>query len=868
VYSQSIPLSPGWNAVSTPRVLESHTFSAPETSANFDIFALDASQPSGWATLAQEGQTEFTPLYGYFINNKTGVQQTLTFNYLASTTPAQRLFERSFNSAGWYSIGVANPSYALPLNAGLVRVGNQSAIFASLIGDFGMAIDFGAGVAANSVAVSDHWQASVNGQYNQLNDLREIKGYAIYVSSANGGSTFDGFQNDDAPVVPPLILVTASITNAASVVSQDIAMNVPNAVLGGFVTNFAGEPVTISGLTMKMSSTGTTTGDQITSISIVDQNGAVVAGPVDAVANVATFSNPITFPVGAKTYTVKGKVPSTGWSNGSTVQLNTTPSSWTNPIGQTTGNTITISTANFTMNTMTVRGAALSVSAGTTPASQTIVAGSQNALVGTIQLDASQSGEDIRLSSIPVDLVATSTTLVSYLSNCQIYDGTATLTTGSNVKNTLSAANGAAGTQNVFTLDNSVTVPKGTVKNLSIMCSLSSSASTHATETFKFGVDSTVTQYTNLVSGLQSGNSFTPTVSATSYSGTISVGTGGFAVSTDASSPSVSIAAGGTTGLVFGVYKFRASNDSVSVQRVGLHLTSAAAADIANVTLWSGSTQIGSATFAGGSTYATSTLPTPLTLTKDTDISVTVKADIAQIGSSQPGTSGNLVKVDIDTNGAAGHGNTHGVGLGSGVGIDATGFTSVAGTLIFRSFPVLSQASLPSTGIADGRLIHFAVTANSAGSIGIDQIGWKADYSNANVTNAKLHAYTDAAFSSPVSGQAPDGQIGATHAVVTTGAATSTAVTTNPIQVSAGQTVYFELRADVVPFTGSSVVTTILGDAAGVSSASATSLEGTTNFFVWTPNTVGTAVKGDPYFVNGASVSGLPSSGFSATRSN
>jgi hypothetical protein len=79
--NQTILLLPGWNIISTPKVLDSHTFSVAETSDNFDIYALDPSKTSGWATLADLGQTEFTPLYGYFINNKTGTNQTLTLNY-------------------------------------------------------------------------------------------------------------------------------------------------------------------------------------------------------------------------------------------------------------------------------------------------------------------------------------------------------------------------------------------------------------------------------------------------------------------------------------------------------------------------------------------------------------------------------------------------------------------------------------------------------------------------------------------------------------------------------------------------------------------------------------------------------------------
>ena len=112
LYSHTINLPSGWNIISTPKVLESHSFSLPETSDNFDIYALNASSTSGWSTLASLGQTEFTPLFGYFINNKSTTTQYLTLNYKNVTSPNQRLFDRLFTKAGWYSIGVANPTYS------------------------------------------------------------------------------------------------------------------------------------------------------------------------------------------------------------------------------------------------------------------------------------------------------------------------------------------------------------------------------------------------------------------------------------------------------------------------------------------------------------------------------------------------------------------------------------------------------------------------------------------------------------------------------------------------------------------------------------------------------------------------------------
>lgn len=208
-YSQQVTLEPGWNIVSTPRILESHTFSRAETLSNFSVFILDASRPSGWATMAEFGQTEFTPLFGYFINNKATTTQTLTFNYKASTTPNERLFERKFTKEGWYSFGIANPSYAKSQGSTTVDTNNPDPILNSLLGatsNYDSVVDFtdaSFGTNPDSVGLKDPWNLKIRSadvsnttEINSLNDFRETKGYAIYIKAS---STLTGFQNSDVP---------------------------------------------------------------------------------------------------------------------------------------------------------------------------------------------------------------------------------------------------------------------------------------------------------------------------------------------------------------------------------------------------------------------------------------------------------------------------------------------------------------------------------------------------------------------------------------------------------------------------------------------------------------------------------------------
>jgi len=673
-----------------------------------------------------------------------------------------------------------------------------------------------------------------------------------------------------------------TIQNATSVASQNIPVNVPNTVLGGFQTNFAGEPVTVSGLTIKITSTGTTTTSEITNVSIVDENGAVVAGPVDATASVLSYTNSITFPVGLHTYTIKGKIPSTGWGNGATLQLNTTPSGWSSPTGQTTGNTITISTGNFTMNTMTVRTGSLTVSAASSPASQAVVAGGQNVLFANLQFDASQSGEDMRMSSVAIEETGAATP--ANLSGCTLWNGSTAVNTGSNVVNTVNK-----NAVTTFNFDNAVTFPKGTVTTLGLTCNLSSAATS---STYIFGVvqgDFTSTAYT--ATGKDSGNTFTVT-GVTSQSGTMTVASQAtVSLNVDASSPSYAVQAAGTTGVTVGVLKLRASNEAFNLTKLGLTLVngtyganstgaggtpSNGAGDLVQVYLYSGSTLIGTATFTGSNQTATSTLTNPLSIPRDTDTLITVKADLAAIGLSSAGGIGNIIKVDPL--------NFEGTGAQSGTtvrGYSTAGTSNtnpVAGIRLFKTYPTVALDALPSTGVADGRLIRFKVTANSAGPVGISNFNFTISTTTGTVTLINLYGFTDSSYSQAISGQGTGGLIGNQVAGAVSGTGFNLAPNVNPVQVPAGQTYYFELRGSVSAPTNTSIVTTLNGDAAygttlagaGYNVQTAVAASSTdSKKFVWTGNSTTTAsIVGDADFSDGFAIPGLPSSGLSQTRSN
>jgi hypothetical protein len=291
--------------------------------------------------------------------------------------------------------------------------------------------------------------------------------------------------------------------------------------------------------------------------------------------------------------------------------------------------------------------------------------------------------------------------------------------------------------------------------------------------------------------------------------------------------------------------------------------------------------QIGSASFNGGATSATSTLNAPLVLPKDADKDITVKVDLAQVGVAQSGTEGALISVD--SNATTDPTGTQGTGVSSGLTQNATGSSAFAGVRLFKSYPVIAADTLSSNGVTDGKLMRFKVTANANGGIGINQFKFTISTTSATVTGVNLFGYSDTGYSQGISGFV-SGQIAASATNVPFSGTSANTVTISPssvIEVPAGQTYYFELRGTVTGTgTAYSVNTTLSGDSVydngftpgtyvvGGSALMATSTAyfNGLNSFVWSPNATTSSPATNADWTNGYGVQGLPSSGLSNNR--
>ncbi len=357
--------------------------------------------------------------------------------------------------------------------------------------------------------------------------------------------------------------------------------------------------------------------------------------------------------------------------------------------------------------------------------------------------------------------------------------------------------------------------------------------------------------------GVTTGTSIDVTETA-GNGGTMTIASPSLAVSVDSSSPSYSLTAGGTTGQTMGVIKLRATNEAISLTKLGLTITSGSATDLVQLYIYDGATLVGTATFTGSNTLATSTLSTSVTLPKDTDKTLTIKADLADVGSGQSGTEGQLIKVDPAS--------AEGSGQSSGSTVQSGATAGVAGVRLFNTYPTVALETVSSTGIADGRLMRFKITANSADALGIGKLTFSVATTTLTVTDVQLIAYTDSSYSSPISGQGTGGQIGSTLSSIPSNSNFTITPTSAQVTIPAGATYYFELRGSISGnSTGAAAATTLKGDSAFDGMKQLTDVSGN---LVWTPNATTTSSFTANDWTSAYGVPGLPTSGLTQTRSN
>jgi len=570
-----------------------------------------------------------------------------------------------------------------------------------------------------------------------LNVSGETFGYGLTPPTSGTGfaSTNPWY---DASVVTVSAGSFNSVSKSNTVAAQNIAILAANQPLGAFQMDVRGEAITVQQMVFYAQVTGNLVSN-ITNVSLVDGNGTVVAGPVDgsgaAVSGSFTFTDTVTFPVGSTVLRLQGQLGSTYASNDTIIASTTPNDDWSTITGVDTGESVALTsfTSAITANTMTVKAGALAINVSSQPTARNVIAGATGFEFARYVLDASQSGEDVKLSTF-APLLALGTITASDLANCNLYDGLTNVTDETNV--TLAAGD------NTFTFNNSgLIVPKGTQKTVSMKCDLAASATSG---TVDWGLTDNASTYTGAVA-IGSGQTVTETMTAAGGQTMTAATSGSYTVTND-SAVLYGLAQSGAANATLAKIRFTAgATEAIDLKQIALQLGNTASnspSDLVGekVTLWNGSTQVGSAQFGGADAdNATSTTLSPAPrIAAGESVVITVKADLSAQNINE-GTPGAFLAVtyDGDNNGINGN---YATGVDSNVTVSGgtTSDVTTNGVRIYRTVPSIAVTSSGGSLVAGADLYKFTVTNSN----NRDVVFSKFSFSHATSGSAAINAFT------------------------------------------------------------------------------------------------------------------------------
>ncbi|MBI5467413.1 MAG: hypothetical protein HY975_04355, partial [Candidatus Kerfeldbacteria bacterium] len=353
----------------------------------------------------------------------------------------------------------------------------------------------------------------------------------------------------------------------------------------------------------------------------------------------------------------------------------------------------------------------------------------------------------------------------------------------------------AAASSSTYTFDGSgLVLTKGTTKVLALKCNVAAGAS----GPYYWGLSS-ASSFS--ATGLTSGQSLTPTASASDGQKMTLASAGSYTV-TDDSTPGYRIVNATQAGVVLTRLKFAALDEDVDVRQIRFQLTGTASntpLDLYGqiVTLYDEATPtvaLGTAQFGSGGTVgadmATTTLASgTFVIPKGSSKTLLVKGDINAITASGPlSASGDFLKVNYDgtLNGSSGGGN-YGVGQSSGTEISpGSADTAVQGVRIMRGYPVFAKCTGSGSGcdavptnvltVKSGMsLYRFKVTA-VGNDVRIAKLTFQVSSttgagltdtsSTATTTKYSVYAYTDSSFSQADTTFSSNGLLNATQCYV------------------------------------------------------------------------------------------------------
>ena len=571
-------------------------------------------------------------------------------------------------------------------------------------------------------------------------------GYDLQGSAGTGwtGSLKPRYQGSQVTIGSGSLIVS----KASSVASQNIVSGGTSMVLGAFEFEAKGEPVTFTSWAVTVTSTNSDSGDEnmtLTNITVYDQTGKAIAGPQDHTVGAAslTFTDSITVPVGKNTYTFKGNLNSS-WENNDTIQLSFTPATAiSNGRGDTTNNTVTPSpSSSVAGQTMTIKAGSLTISPHSTFATTTLIANSSGVEVSRILLDATASGDDLKIKSAKL---RKNSTAADHLNNLKLFDGTTQL------NGTVADPSASAEQDLTFTFDNDLLVAKGTSKILSLKGDISSSAT--AGSYWKFDVTGGTSNNDWNVRTALDGADVTESLSGSDGKGITVQPSGGYKVAAENVVPvnTEQWAYGGQKMVTMNVLKFSATSEDIALTDLRLQIDvtgSSSSGQYEKIYIYDGVnlvkeaaafTQTGQAN--GGTVDVTFDVSGTgaFIIPRNGSKLMTIKADLSLIAVGEPGVvdnfgGGELLGIDWDGGPVAGNtaAKQKGQGKQSGTSVTVETHSDVTGNGVafFRALPQVSQDTLTTSAVnGEQALIRFKVKA-LGGEINLNRLTFTVSTSN------------------------------------------------------------------------------------------------------------------------------------------
>jgi hypothetical protein len=464
---------------------------------------------------------------------------------------------------------------------------------------------------------------------------------------------------------------------------------------------------------------------------------------------VATTTDSFTVPVGESIYTVKADLSSDFTAN-DTIQVGIETGAITAK-GDITARSYTVSASelmpgtNVQSTTLTIKAATLQVSVGTTPATQTVVAGAQDFAVASFILSAVNSGTDVEVTSLKPRFLGTGNAYPSLLSGWTLWDGNTQIGINSESTTCGGATCSTAATAATTTLtlnDNALIIGAGTSKTVTLKADIGTGATSG---TFSVGMYSNSNASVSAVDS--EAQAITPSItSGDGQSMTLSAG-GTLLVSISTTQPKAANYAANST-VEIGRFSAQAKQEGMGVNYLGFTVAAPSGGIVGNyedltmLSVWDGSTKLGEVALSSANATIT---PTNMNLAVNEDKTYVVKATFPSVASPSSAASGegfklSLTNIDVDGT-SAGSSSVTVSGLG-------TAFNDAA---IFKSQPTVTKIDFTGDNeIVAGvvNLYKFSVAADGAGPVGLYRLTFGVATSTVTLSQSGYYLYESSSSNS------------------------------------------------------------------------------------------------------------------------